>query len=1096
MHRLLKTLSIFALSLLVGAGASYAATTGKVQGTVRDAQTGEVVPGANVVIDGTQRGAVTDTDGFFIILLVDPGTYSMTASLVGYDAQRQTDIRVQTDLTTTVDFQIREATLELGEITVIAERPPVEPDKTTSKYIMSSEDLEAVPIVRDMGEFIELQAGVSIDADGNEIMIRGGDRDHVAYIVDGVRITTTDHSGSRLGIGRNVNKSAVQELQVITGGYNAEYGNAQGGVVSMVTRDGGAAYSGMLDYQFTPAGQKHWGANVYDSPMHRGNNKWDDANWVAEQVEIPADLNGDGVNDMVQAHKRLDYTGEMGHRVNANIAGPLSRDLTFFASTDWRRLPSALLDANLTTPPNTRNTGKLTFAASPSLKLRVGGIYNRAENRFTNPDEGGRLNLRDFGKNIFLHVINPSGNYLDTDVLFYGAVTHSLSPKTFYEVNLGYSTSTRDTTGLNRHYVVGENLTSSSTKDAAGYYTIYRETTEWSIFGYKRLSFKADLSSQVNKQNFVKAGVEVIRYDNWYQWRQSTGPTHRRIRWFSKNYQDSAFWPNGENVGLNPIDFGVYIQDKIEFEGMIVNAGMRGEIFFPNTYIKDSDAWYGAKAPWNGMTRSVYIPTTKGPSIKAFQPRVGVSHPITEKSLIRFFYGRFVQRPQFDQMFLNEFTSNEAVDRDLNGNGVIDPGEQYNEFNDSGSRHGTPYLPPEETTSFEVGLDWNFVGDYVLGLTTYYKASGNEIRNASQQWIDPAGHQYVTGVQGHGPGNWRDVRGFEINLRKKFSNMFSFNVGYNLQWGDQGRNSAHRRDVWPDSQFVASGYYWNTWDVDPTTGAETPVSLREKARREGLHEDHYIEAYGAYANDRLQIQHNRIVNFTGTGSAWSWIPWYSHYSSEGAQFFADEARTNLGEYDDADREYWERASNHPGNPGSGEGTLAVAHNQESGERTPLTADRRSFGSITFLFATPSNYGPFGGKALGNVRANLVYRLYTGSRFTYSTGGIQGFRYGPIHTRADLNAEKVFGNMSGVNMTLAVEVYNLFNQQDTRSVRPENESTLPIDFNTDRYQQYGIMALEPTNPDIVALNLAAPENNDILNYWDSPRELRFSLRIKW
>ncbi|MCE2435934.1 MAG: hypothetical protein J4F29_23915, partial [Candidatus Latescibacteria bacterium] len=60
MHKLLKTLSIVALSLLVGAGASYAATTGKVQGTVRDAQTGEIVPGANVVIDGTQRGAVTD----------------------------------------------------------------------------------------------------------------------------------------------------------------------------------------------------------------------------------------------------------------------------------------------------------------------------------------------------------------------------------------------------------------------------------------------------------------------------------------------------------------------------------------------------------------------------------------------------------------------------------------------------------------------------------------------------------------------------------------------------------------------------------------------------------------------------------------------------------------------------------------------------------------------------------------------------------------------------------------------------------------------------------------------------------------------------
>ena len=470
-----------------------------------------------------------------------------------------------------------------------------------------------------------------------------------------------------------------------------------------------------------------------------------------------------------------------------------------------------------------------------------------------------------------------------------------------------------------------------------------------------------------------------------------------------------------------------------------------------------------------------------------------MSHPITEKSLVRFFYGRFTQRPQFHEMFMNEFTSNEAVDRDLNGNGAIDPGEQFNEFNDSGSRHGTPYLPPEETTSFEVGLDWNFVGDYVLGLTTYYKASGNRIRSASQQWIDPGGHQYVTGIQGSGPGDWRDVRGFEINLRKKFSNMFSFNVGYNLQWADGGRNSAHRRDVWPDSQFVASGYYWNTWDVDPTTGAETPVSLQEKARREGLPEDHYIIQYGRQANQYLRTQHTRIVNFTGTGGAWSWIPWYSHYSAEGAQFIADEARTSLGHYDDGDREYWERAGNHPGNPGSGEGTLAVAHNQESGERAPLTADRRSFGSITFLFATPANYGPFGGKALGNIRSNLVYYLYAGNRFTYSTGGIQGFRQGPLHTRADFNAEKVFGNMSGVNITVAVEIYNLFNQKDWRQ---NALGGVPEDWDSDRYQQYGIMGLEPTNVDILALSLQAPEINDIGNYWDSPREMQFSLRIKW
>jgi hypothetical protein len=210
MRKFSMGLMLFALSLFVAFGSADAATTGKIKGVVRDAQTGEPLPGANVVLDGTQRGATTDANGYYIILLVDPGTYSMTASMVGYDKQKQTEIQVQTDLTTTVDFQIRETSMQLGEITVVARRPPVEPDKTTSKYLMSEQDLAPVPIVRTMKDFVELQAGVSINASGSDIEIRGGDTKDVAYMVDGVRISTTDTRGASTGFARSLNKSSVQ----------------------------------------------------------------------------------------------------------------------------------------------------------------------------------------------------------------------------------------------------------------------------------------------------------------------------------------------------------------------------------------------------------------------------------------------------------------------------------------------------------------------------------------------------------------------------------------------------------------------------------------------------------------------------------------------------------------------------------------------------------------------------------------------------------------------------------------------------------------------------------------------------------------------
>jgi hypothetical protein len=131
--------------------------------------------------------------------------------------------------------------------------------------------------------------------------------------------------------------------------------------------------------------------------------------------------------------------------------------------------------------------------------------------------------------------------------------------------------------------------------------------------------------------------------------------------------------------------------------------------------------------------------------------------------------------------------------------------------------------------------------------------------------------------------------------------------------------------------------------------------------------------------------------------------------------------------------------------------------------------------------------------LGNVRANLVYRLYAGARFSYTSAGIRSDRYGPLHTRTDFNVEKVFGNPSNMNITLALEVYNLFNQKDTRQNALSGRN---VDFNSDRYEMYGIMGLEPTNANIKNLGLTEPELNDIANYWDEPREMNFSLRIKW
>jgi hypothetical protein len=1064
----------FVLGAVMAFGAAdvYAGTTGKIQGVVRDAQTGEALPGANVVLEGTKRGATTDVNGYYIILLVDPGSYAMNASLIGYDNQRKTDVRVQSDFTSEVNFLIREAALQLGDMVVVAERPPVEPDRTTSKYIVGADDIENVPMVRSASEFIELQAGVSVDGD---VSIRAGDSEDTAYYVDGVRIASTDHAGTR--VYRDVNRTSIQEMTVVTGGMAAEYGNAQAGVVSFVTREGGQSYSGLVDYQFQPSGQKHWGANVYDSAIHRGNNAWDNPDWIGETVTLP-----DG--STVPAHQRIDYTGPSGHFVEGNLGGPLSESLTFFVSSKYKRQARVLPGPNLTTPYNTNTNLKLSYSASPTVKVRAGGFYDKRETSSRGPTEGGILDLRNDGKNLFLVNPNPAGMQEDVDQLLFGSLTHSLSPKTFYELRLSLSKSTRDTTGLPTGGGAASpetTITGNPVKDVSGFYTVFREVVDWQRFNRERLILKADLSSQINKQNFVKTGIEVTRYNNWNQDYESAGPSSREVRWYSKTYSDTDFLPGGANTGVNPIEVGLYLQDKIEFEGMIVNAGIRADALYTKELTTDVDAYYGAKSPmWKSMTRNKNAPTVEGNRIAAVSPRVGVSHPITSKSLIRFFYGKFTQMPNFEMLYRNEWKSQAANDSDLNGNGTIDTGERWNAFNDNSGRHHNVNLPPEETVNFELGLDWNFVSNYVLGLTTYYKSAGHQLKSASQQWRDPAAPGYVAGQQGFAYGNWRDTRGFELSLRKQFSDMFAFNLGYNLQWADQGSNSAHRRDVFPDSVFVMNGHYWQSHSIDPTTGAEIPVMPG--------------------ADDKLKWakEANKQIRNTDSGiqrrSSQAWIPWLSHYSATGFPRFDGQLDTR--DYDSDDAAYWTRINSNPNHPGTGEGTLLVWHNQETGERTPLNRDRRAFGSMTFLFATPAEFGPWGGQALGNLRANLVYRIFTGTRFEFTglAKGIDSFEYGPMHTRVDLNAEKQVGGGAGSQVTLAVEVYNLFNQQDPRATPASSGpfDDLDVDMDQIRWQQYGITGLEPTSADYRAYG----EVNDISNYLDRPRELNFSLRLKF
>ena len=218
-------LGIFVLIVLV-ASLVHAGTTGKIAGVVKDAESGDPLPGANVVLSGTQMGAASDLNGAYFIINVPPGVYELATSMIGYGKMVQQDVRVKIDQTVQVNFDLKTEVIAGEEITVVAERPVVEIDLTASKQVISGEQLMDSWITT-VEEAVEIQSGVNLHGG-----VRGGFGLDVSYMVDGVEIRDTGSNSNFLVS----NTSAIQEMEVLTGGYNAEYGNANGAIVNIVTK--------------------------------------------------------------------------------------------------------------------------------------------------------------------------------------------------------------------------------------------------------------------------------------------------------------------------------------------------------------------------------------------------------------------------------------------------------------------------------------------------------------------------------------------------------------------------------------------------------------------------------------------------------------------------------------------------------------------------------------------------------------------------------------------------------------------------------------------------------------------------------------------
>jgi len=774
-----------------------AGTTGKLAGTVMDAESGEKLPGVNVVIEGTSYGAVSNLDGYYAILNVPPGTYVLKAKMVGYTEQRIEGVRVEIDLTSTVNIKLRTQVLEGESMTVVAERPVVQQDISSSQTNVEASQVAVLPIQR-VSEVVGVQAGII------GLSVRGGDAGEMAFMLDGAMMRD-ERTNAPI---TNISLASVKEVKVQTGGFNAEYGNVRSGIANVVTKEGERdAYSASARFEYSPPTQKHFGQSAYAADTYWNRPYLDDeVCWVGTEAgwadpdeqylkrQYPSFIgwnaisqqtlqDDDPTNDLTPEaaqrvykwqHRRQGDIKKPDYIFDGGIGGPvpfLSKKLgglRFFAS--YNREQNMYLVPYSTDGTYGYSTQlKLTSNITQNIKLTLSGFYNEVS-ATTNSGNG----LASYFYSVE-DVASPLHERSYIDALMYAPeywcptwqyhsslsarLTHTLSPKTFYEASVErfgsyyktYPNTVRDTSPIIK---IGE----SYWLDMAPYGFMPLPST--GINGlrmgvgmsnardYSRLFTyigRFDMTSQIDDVNQLKGGVEFTYND-------------QKVRYGSIDIT----LPVGRPWSIwnkQPVRAAGYVQDKIEFKGMIANVGVRFD------YSNANSNWYDIatydrsfySATYDSTKESLY-PTTPSKALYYISPRLGVSHPITVSSKIYFNYGHFRAIPAAENLYIVQRYTDKSL-----------------------SRIGDPNLDLSRTVAYELGYEQNFFNQFLVRVAAYYR--DNMYQPGAVAYTSADNKVNYTKLEAD---NYQDIRGFEISLERRMGPWVTGIVNYNYMLATSG----------------------------------------------------------------------------------------------------------------------------------------------------------------------------------------------------------------------------------------------------------------------------------------------------------------------
>lgn len=755
---------------------AFAGTTGKISGRVTDKKTGEGVPGANVILAGTKMGIATDPDGYFTIIDISPGSYSVSVRYIGYDNVVVTNIAVNVDRTTKLDIALPPSEgVQMNEVVIRGERPAIEKDRTHTAAVVSSQTIEDMPVT-EVSEVIQMQAGV-VAGSGGELHFRGGRAREVGYMIDGIPVTNSYNQDGGLNV--RVENAMIQQMEVISGTFNAEYGSAQSGIVNIVTKG--------TESVFNISAKAYTGEWLSDQTgVFLGIDKINPFATrdlqVAASGPIVADQLGFSMTgrysygDSYQWYERR-FMPLDGWKINAYQRWYSEHYAQQFVQEGTIYIPDSLRTGDgsrgpLNTSEGYSVSGKLTWAPVSALRLAYqlfasGSRYTGGDaSRRYQPDAAGQS--RDFAHQHFV-----TFHHAPSATLFYNlrfSYQHNQSDSYWRKDNV-YA----DYPGADGIQPIGTSSNGFSLGNTGGFYGGKDGKNYRDLF-----LINGDINWQVDRYNSLKAGFELrqnaintysvswVPTELWLSSQYTTSIRGDRMNWpeywsAMVNYWDTLSIQKYRKVRadevtryrdytIRPMEFAAYLQDKIELGEIIVNAGVRLDLFQPNekTIINKRVESYLLGAPEN---------LQQAPIQWQLSPRFGLSFPISAEGAFHVAYGHFFQMPSYEKIY--NVPLNILTPLQLNGMTL-----------------GDAAIKPERTIAYEIGIQQGITSEIAVDVTAYYKDIRNLLGIERVITVDGIGYnRYINRDYGN-------VKGIGIGIRKEGRGFVTGSLSYTLQYAN------------------------------------------------------------------------------------------------------------------------------------------------------------------------------------------------------------------------------------------------------------------------------------------------------------------------